>query len=500
MRLRWSALRLHRSFSTLKTKFKPVIGLEVHAQISSESKLFSAASVRFGAPVNSCVDEFDAAIPGTLPVLNKGCVEAAIKTGLALGCNINHVTMFDRKHYFYADMPSGYQITQQRQPIARNGLIQFPVTRGKKIIDKKSSLLQIQLEQDSGKSLHDDQFQISLVDLNRAGVPLMEFVFAPDLSDGSEAAALVKELALILARLNVCSCKMEEGALRVDANISVHKEGEPLGTRTEVKNIGSVRGVAQAVDYEIARQLSVLSNGGRITNETRSWDAVEKKTVQMRDKEVVLDYRFMPEPNLLPLRISHIENVVPIQESMPELPSETREWLNTVHHLTQEMAMLLVEDEELLQLFQKVLVHRPETSPKEVANLLVNEVRAVCNQQKISINDFESTHVAQIMEALDVQLINKKVAEKVLELTLEDKTSTVQEIVKKHNLQQIADEEVIEAVCFRVIEKNPKTVEQYKKGKEKCFFALAGQIATAEGGRINMNLATKMLRRLLHEK
>lgn len=391
------------------------------------------------------------------------------------------------------------EITQQRKPIARNGFIQFPVVRGKKTIDKQSSLIQIQLEQDSGKSLHDEQFQISLVDLNRAGVPLMEFVFAPDLSDGTEAAALVKELALILNRLNVCTCKMEEGALRVDANISVHKDGEPLGVRTEVKNIGSVRGVAHAVDYEVERQISVLLDGGRIFNETRNWDAEGKKTIPMRDKEVVLDYRFMPEPNLLPLRISTEDNVKPLQQTLPELPNETRERLKTVHQLTPEASMLLVDDEDLLQLFQNVLIHRPNLSPKELANILLNELRTVCNRLKVTVKQFKTEKVSDVLQALEETVINKNAVEKLLEL-IQDDNSSVMEIITKHNLQQIIDKKVIEVVCRDVIDKNPDLVKKYKSGKEKFFFALAGQIAAAEGGRINMALATKMLKDILGSK
>lgn len=334
------------------------------------------------------------------------------------------------------------------------------------------------------------------MDLNRAGVPLMEFVFAPDLTDGTEAAALVKELSLILSRLDACNCKMEEGALRVDANISIHKDGEPLGVRTEVKNIGSVRGVAHAVDYEIARQIAVLSDSGRIVNETRNWDAEGKRTIAMRDKEVVLDYRFMPEPNLLPLRISQQEIVAPIKATLPELPSETRERLKTVHQLTPEAATLLVDDEELLELFQNVLTNRPELSPKEVANVLVNELRAVCNRLKVVVSDFTILKITDILVALDEKIINKNAVEQLLELTLNE-TGSVQEIITKHNLQQIIDETVIETVCRETIEKSPDLVKKYRSGKEKCFFALAGQIARAEGGRINMGLATKMLRKML---
>ncbi|CAH1970282.1 unnamed protein product [Acanthoscelides obtectus] len=271
-----------------KSQWQSVVGLEVHAQIKSNSKLFSGASTKFSSPVNTGVALFDCSIPGTLPVLNKRCVEAGVLTALALGCRVNPVSYFDRKHYFYADLPMGYQITQQRAPLAVQGELKFQVYTPaihKKPYQAKVKIQQIQLEQDSAKSLHDTDR--SLVDLNRAGVPLMELVFDPDLKDGEEAAALVKELVLILQKLNTCSCKMEEGALRVDANVSIHKEGEPLGVRTEIKNIGSIRGVASAVESEIKRQIQVRNALGTITNETRAWDPINKTTVAMRDKEVV---------------------------------------------------------------------------------------------------------------------------------------------------------------------------------------------------------------------
>lgn len=318
----------------------------------SRSKLFSGSSTEFGLPVNTAVSFFDASTPGTLPVLNRECVGAGLKTALALNCSVNPVSMFDRKHYFYADMPNGYQITQQRQPLATDGhldlLILGPNT--KKPYKKSVRLIQLQLEQDSGKSLHDECAGQSLVDLNRAGVPLMELVFAPDLSDGEEAAALVKELTLILTRLGTCSCRMEEGALRVDANVSVNRVGDALGTRTEIKNIGSVRAVANAIAFEIQRQIRVKEEGGVIHNETRAWNANSRETVSMRDKEVLQDYRFMPEPNLPPLHVNTSEeevkesvfNVKDIRMELPELPEETRRKLCETYELSLEAAVILV--------------------------------------------------------------------------------------------------------------------------------------------------------------
>ncbi|KAL8608436.1 hypothetical protein ACOMHN_002669 [Nucella lapillus] len=343
---------------TWKSDWQSRVGLEVHAQITSRSKLFSGAATRYGAPVNTQVAAFDAALPGTLPVLNQACVEAGLLTAVALGCTVNAVSAFDRKHYFYADMPAGYQITQQRQPLAQGGQLDFVYVRcreGEKVTAETRTcrLIQLQLEQDSGKSLHDFHSRRSLIDLNRAGIGLMELVTHPDLIGGEDAACFVRELQLLLKALGTCNGKMQEGSLRVDANISVNKPGEPWGVRTEVKNINSVRNVSKAIDYEILRQIDILENGGQVENETRGFDAETSETVQMRDKEKLLDYRFMPEPNLPPLRVysrsqagaqpASTRGVVleDIAERLPELPGEVRARLQQEHGLSPTAASLL---------------------------------------------------------------------------------------------------------------------------------------------------------------
>lgn len=364
-----------------------------------------------------------------MPVLNKRCVEAGIKTASALQCRINPISLFDRKHYFYADLPTGYQITQQRAPLAQNGTFTYPVyVPGvtKKPYEKTVRLHQLQLEQDSGKSLHDEYEAQSLVDLNRAGVPLMELVFDPDLENGEEAAALVKELILILTRLETCSCKMEEGALRVDANISVHKEGDPLGTRTEVKNIGSIRGVALAIQYEIQRQTDLLSKGEKIKNETRAWDAASKKTIAMRDKEVLQDYRFMPEPNLPPLHLNitgekdsrkGLLNVLEIQKTIPELPKETRQRLINEFELKAETVIVLVNENILLQYFEYIMSENRRRSPKIVINILLNEILAICNKNKITVEEsgVKAASIGQIVDLIENDTINLHLAKLIIE-------------------------------------------------------------------------------------
>ncbi|ALC47430.1 CG5463, partial [Drosophila busckii] len=493
----------------LYRKWKSVVGLEVHAQIASASKLFSGSGTAFGAPLNTSVAYFDASIPGTLPVLNRKCVESGIKTSLALGCRVNKVSMFDRKHYFYADLPNGYQITQQRAALANDGLMTFPViTPGKKVYYKSVKLLQLQLEQDSGKSLHDEQLKRSLVDLNRAGLPLMELVFAPDLETGEEAASLVKELMLILKRLQTCSCKMEEGALRVDANISIHQEGDPLGVRTEVKNIGSVRSISQAITFEINRQLELVAEGGVITNETRSWDAEHRCTVAMRDKEVLQDYRFMPEPNLPPLHVNlkpgccstvDLISVAELSEEIPELPEHTRQRLVEQYKLNAETAIILVNEPVLLEHFLSTIKSLPEVSTKLVTNFLINDLLTYCNKLNLNVEQcaISSNSLSDILKLLQAEEINLQAARQLIQLLLTEPQSVVSELVKQHSLQQISDLTAIEAYCRQAIAQQPKAVQQYHKGKAKALFAIVGEVAKLTQQKANMKIVVECLEKLL---
>ncbi|CAH0401233.1 unnamed protein product [Chilo suppressalis] len=501
-----------RYVSTNIEKWQSVVGLEVHAQLNTESKLFSGAQNTFGGLVNNCVSLFDAAIPGTLPVLNRKCVELGIMTALALSCKINEVSTFDRKHYFYADLPSGYQITQQRAPLASDGVIDFQVyTPGihKKPYKKSSKIKQIQLEQDSGKSLHDAELKRSLVDLNRAGAPLIELVFEPDLEDGEEAAALVKELVLVVQRIGACSGRMEEGALRVDANVSIRRPGAPLSTRTEIKNIGSVRGVAGAIRHEIERQRNILENGGRITNETRSWDAVNKVTIAMRDKEVVQDYRFMPEPNLPPLRVNlktkedsrDVISVPLIQERIPELPAETRRNLIEKSQLRPETAVQLVNEPLLLKHFQDLTLDK-ERDPIKVANLLINDLLTVLNKCKIDPEKCPVTK-KQLVELVDLFLskeINLEVCRNILNelVTSEiDKDKPIVDLVHQKGWALVTDTEIITQLCKEVLDNNPKLVKQYKDGKTKVFKALMGILAKNSRSKYDMSLVSKIMEDLL---
>uniref|UniRef100_A0A452UMA7 Glutamyl-tRNA(Gln) amidotransferase subunit B, mitochondrial n=1 Tax=Ursus maritimus TaxID=29073 RepID=A0A452UMA7_URSMA len=495
-------------------KWAAVVGLEIHAQISSNSKLFSGSQVHFAAPPNSLVSFFDASLPGTLPVLNRRCVEAAVMTGLALSCRINKKSLFDRKHYFYADLPAGYQITQQRLPIAVNGSLAYSVCAGKKpsqVITKTVRIKQIQLEQDSGKSLHDELRSQTLIDLNRAGVGLLEVVLEPDMSCGEEAATAVRELQLILQALGTSQANMAEGQLRVDANISVHHPGEPLGVRTEVKNLNSARFLAKAIDSEIERQIHELENGREILNETRSFDYKLGCTMPMRDKEGKQDYRFMPEPNLPPLLLYDTASLPPgadpqqvinidwIRERLPELPSETREKLVQQYGMLPEHSFALLNEVGLLEFFQNV-IKETRAEPKKVTSWVLNIFLGFLKQQNLAVNESsqsprsparssftsgesvgrtdqkqgaccwsasEKCHgpepspvtpaaLAELLSLLDRKAISSSAAKQVFEELWRSKGKTPSQIVSEKRLELMQDEEALERVCHAVMEEHPQ--------------------------------------------
>lgn len=444
--------------------------------------------------------------------MNRRCVELAVLTGLALSCRLNETSTFERKHYFYADLPAGFQITQREQPVAVDGEIKFHVfTPGlhKSPYLKSSKIKQVQLEQDSGRSLHDESTARSLINLNRAGIPLMEFVFEPDLDDGEEAAALVKELAFILQLLGVCTGKMEEGALRVDANVSVNSRGEGLGVRTEIKNIGSVRSVAAAIKYEINRHISVLEAGGEIFNETRSWDAEKKKTLTLREKEEKEDYRFMPETNLPPLRI-HVREDLPnkenlvdavlLRQQLPELPERIRQRLKDTLKISPEIIVSLMSDFLLLQLFDEILKKDGKREPQLIAKFLVMELLTFLHKNKLAI-DFCTQHkdfIGQLIDLLQNKSINLITARKVLGELMTNPRKYPSEIVQERNWFLISDEKQLEQICLEVIEKNSKIVSEYRRGKKKLFNALLGEITKITEQRADMMAVARIMERLLN--
>ncbi|XKL60170.1 hypothetical protein PGB90_001186 [Kerria lacca] len=499
-------------------EWEGVVGLEIHAQIDTCSKLFSGSGTSFTKRVNEQVSFFDAALPGTLPVLNKECVKKGVLTALALNCDIHSISWFDRKHYFYADLPAGYQITQQRAPFATNGAIEFHCyssdNRNKSYL-KTSKIKQIQLEQDSGKSLHETSENLSFIDLNRAGIPLMEIVFNPDLNSGDEAACLVRELILILKQLQTCSCKIEEGALRVDANVSVRPKGSNiLDTRTEVKNIGSIGGVLKAVNFEIERQIRFRKANKEVINETRAWDASINRTVTMRDKEVEQDYRFMPEPNLPPLKLSldendmksNLINVPLLKKQIPELPSSFRNNLITKYKLSIDTVLRLLVEPILLKYFLLIMEENNNRNPVKISNFLMMDLLAVLTDVNIDIENctVEAKLLGELHDLFSNEIINRVILIKVLTMLITGTKESPSEIVEKNQLYQINERSIIEESCKLTIEFNPEWVEQYYKTKKllkkKSYQLLFNEAIKNTNGRANLKMSNEILQELLEKK
>ncbi|KAM4603716.1 glutamyl-tRNA(Gln) amidotransferase subunit B, mitochondrial isoform 1-T1 [Polymixia lowei] len=504
-----------KSQPQLKRKSAPhelvgVVGLEIHAQIHSNTKLFSGSQVGFAAPPNSLVSFFDASLPGTLPVLNRRCVEAAVMTGLALNCIINKKSLFDRKHYFYADLPAGYQITQQRRPVAVDGALTYSLLGGQKrsqVLSKTVRIKQIQLEQDSGKSLHDDQRSQTLIDLNRAGVALMELVMEPDMSCGEEAAAAVRELQLILQSLGTCQGNMSEGQLRVDANVSVHRPGEPLGVRTEVKNINSARYLARAIDYEIQRQIGVLERGGTVQNETRAYDSKSGHTIPMRDKEGLQDYRFMPEPNLPPLTVYEDDKALPagiearqvvvverVRLRLPELPGVKRDRLVRSYGILPEHSFTLVNEDGLMDYFEAV-VRETKKEPRKVIGWVTNDLLGHLKQQDLSVSQspVSPSALAELLDLQETGHISSSVAKQVFQEMWRSPGRTALQIVQEQDLGLVSDTAELRNICQRVVDSHPEQVQAFRNGNRKVLNKLMGLVQKETKGRADPVLVRAIL-------
>ncbi|KAK4017619.1 glutamyl-tRNA(Gln) amidotransferase subunit B, mitochondrial [Daphnia magna] len=482
-----------------------VVGLEVHAQIKTNSKLFSGSANKFASPANSLVSLFDCAIPGTLPVLNKHSIEAAILTALALNCNVNLISEFDRKHYFYADMPAGYQITQQRIPLAVDGHLDFAVFSPavhKVPYKKQSKIKQLQLEQDSGKSLHEESSFGSLIDLNRAGVGLMELVFEPDLKDGEEAVACVSELVRILEFLGTCDCKMEEGSLRVDANVSVHKAGDNFGTRTEIKNLNSLRALSRSIDYEISRQIAVLENGGKIINETRGYDPQLKTTLSMRDKEEKQDYRYMPEPNLLPLNLLELKlHPSDFRARIPVLPEQQRTVLMNKYQLSLETTIQLVNGGNI-GYFEDVMGALPDLPVKKVCSLLLTDMLGLLHKDERTIHQcpVHPRRFAEVVELVKNKTITHAASQNLLSILYRGDKRKPKQVVEEEGWAMINDSKKLEAICQQILSSNPKAVASFRAGKTKVFKSLSAHLNKECNNKYDMGEATQTLRRLLQER
>lgn len=474
-----------------------VIGLEVHAQVISNAKLFSGASAEFGADPNTHVTFLDAGMPGMLPVLNKACVDQAIKTGLGMNSTINRVSVFDRKNYFYPDLPLGYQISQFYYPIVTGGYIDIDLENNE---TKRINITRLHLEQDAGKSTHDLHPSLSYIDFNRAGVALMEIVSEPEIRSAQEAMAYVKKLRSILRYLGTCDGNMEQGSMRVDANISLHKPGTPFGTRAEIKNVNSVRFLGQAIEYEISRQLDIIESGGTVVQETRLFDPTMGVTRSMRSKEDAMDYRYFPDPDLRPLVLEEAR-IEAIRATMPELPDAKRNRFIKEFSLTEYDANVLVAEKEVAEFYEQIVGYsKGQGAAKLIANWLIVEVFGAMNRDGKSIDKlpFAPQYLANLVDLIIDNTISGKIAKDVFSKMWETGKAPAQ-LVDDLGLKQVSDTSVIEKTVDEVLAANSAQVEQYKAGKEQVFGFLVGQVMKALQGKANPGIANAILKKKLSE-
>jgi len=469
-----------------------VIGLETHAQLDTASKIFSGASTRFGAAPNTQASAVDLALPGVLPVLNRGAVERAIRFGLAVEGTIAGISVFARKNYFYPDLPKGYQISQYERPVVSGGSV--PIVVGGE--ERSVRLTRAHLEEDAGKSLHEDFHGMSGIDLNRAGTPLLEIVSEPDMRSAAEAVAYARALHALVRWIGICDGNMQEGSFRCDANVSVRRAGEPLGTRCEIKNLNSFRFLEKAIEFEARRQVELIADGGRVMQETRLYDPERGETRTMRTKEEAHDYRYFPDPDLLPLEISPAW-IEQIRAAMPPLPRELRAKFENEYHLTAYDAALLTESREKAGFFEAAL-RAGDGSPKAVANWINGELSGIMNDMNA---DFGAPAVsAQQLGALVARIhggkISAKAGKEVLH-ALAAREGEIDEIIAKRGLEQVSDAGAIESAVESAIEANPRLVADYRSGREKAFNALVGKIMAATQGKANPVQVNEALRRRL---
>ena len=469
-----------------------VIGLEVHAQVKSKSKLFSGASTEFGAAPNSQVSLIDAAMPGMLPVLNKFCVEQAVRTGLSLGAKIAKRSVFDRKNYFYPDLPQGYQISQFYHPIVLGGEINILTEDGKA---KKLRIHHAHLEQDAGKSLHDQSPTNTYIDLNRSGIALMEIVSEPDMRSPYEAAEYLKKLRAILRYIGACDGDMEKGSLRCDANVSIRKPGAELGTRCEIKNVNSIKNVIQAIEYEAMRQVEILEAGGSIIQETRLFDADAGVTRTMRSKEDAHDYRYFPEPDLLPLYIDE-EYVKEMAKTLPELPDAKINRYISDYNLSGYDAEVLVADKAVSEYFEEVL--EKTNDPKMSVNWITGELFGYLNNNSLEIEDskISPADLAELISLIKTEVISGKIAKEVFEL-MQENGDAPSVLIEKHGLKQISDSSAIQKIIQEVIDENPDSVAGYKSGKDKLFGFFVGQVMKKTEGKASPSMVNELLKEAL---
>tara|TARA_R110002095_G_scaffold157638_1_gene136708 strand:- start:50 stop:1501 length:1452 start_codon:yes stop_codon:yes gene_type:complete len=468
-----------------------VIGMEVHAQIIAKSKLFSGASTAFGAAPNTQVSLVDAAMPGMLPVLNKKCVEQAIKTGLGLNAKINNRSVFARKNYFYPDLPQGYQISQFEDPIVGEGKIEIDLSDGSV---KDIGITRLHLEQDAGKSVHDQHPKKSYVDLNRSGCALMEIVSEPDIRGPEEAAAYITKIRMILRYLETCDGNMDEGSMRADVNVSIRKLGDELGTRAEVKNVNSVKAVQQAIEYEARRQVELLEAGGSVVQETRLWDPVKLETRSMRSKEEAHDYRYFPDPDLLPLEFAQ-SWVDEIKQTLPELPDEKKHRFMGDFGLSAYDASVLIAERSRADYYETVAAGH---DAKLSANWVINELLGILNKNEKSLEEspISATQLGGLIALISDETISGKIAKDVFaDMFTSGKDASA--IVEEKGLKQVTDTGAIESIIDDVIAENPDNVAAYRGGKDKLFGFFVGQVMKKSQGKANPAAVNKLLKEKL---
>ena len=469
--------------------WETVIGLETHVQLSTNTKLFSRASTTFGASPNTNVNLVDCGLPGVLPSINREAFYKAIRFGMAIGAQINQTSIFDRKNYFYADLPKGYQITQMDLPIVLGGSIEITSND----LVKTINITRAHLEEDAGKSIHDEYDGFSAIDLNRAGTPLLEIVSEPEISSAKEAVAYMKAMHQLVTYLDVSDGNMAQGSLRCDANVSIRKKDDKeLGTRTEIKNINSFKFIEKAINYEVKRQIKILENGEKVTQETRLYDSSKDETRPMRSKEFANDYRYFPEPDLLPVIISD-EEIKKIRDEFPELPNEKETRYQKEFELSAYDAQIIASSKPMADFFEAALQKTKNYSL--LSNWLIGEISAYLNKEQIEIHEskLSADIVAMLINRIDDQTISGKIGKSIFEEMCANGSSP-DEIIKSQGLEQISDDEAIEEIILAVIHENPAQVEAYLAGKEKLFGFFVGQVMKLTEGKANPKTVNNILK------
>ena len=467
--------------------YEVIIGLEVHSELSTKTKIFCSCPTTFGGSPNKQTCPICMGMPGTLPVLNEKVVEYAVKAGLATNCEISRNSKNDRKNYFYPDLPKAYQISQFDEPLCEHGYVEIDTENGK----KKIRLTRIHIEEDAGKLNHDEFAGDSLVDLNRAGVPLIEIVSEPDLRSSEEVESYLRKLKSILEYIEVSDCKMQEGSFRADVNVSVRKKGETkFGTRTEMKNMNSFRSITRAIEYEVDRQIDVLEDGGEIEQETLRWDDVSGKTFSMRDKEDAQDYRYFPDPDLVAIKLSdeYIEN---IKKNLPELPESRKERYLTQYNLSEKDAKIITSSKYLSDLFENAI--KVCNNPKAVSNWIISDISRILNETEMDPIEipFDSNQLGKLIILIDKGTISSKLAKKVL-VEMFEHPRDPEDIIDEKGWVQISDEGAIKDVVMRVLDANPQSVADFKGGKQKALGFLVGQAMKETRGKANPQMLNQM--------